>query len=389
MRICIFSTTYFPKTGGAERFMHGLASNLVKMGHIVYVLAPYDRSLEIDKKVNYNMLRIKFIGPFRNIRILLEIVLFLNLLFYYIKYRFDVIQAVLLYPAGYIASLMTRFFKVPSVLRPTGEDIQIYKDINYGLRLNSFVNKRVKLALAECSKAIAISPSILEDLLKADCPGEKIVSISNGLDSERFKKLPVHNIKADLKLKDSDKVVISIGRNHPKKDYKTLVSAISRCPDNMKLVIIGGDEGGLRKFVSPDDRSRIFLLGQFPKNYSINNSRFEFPPDIVIDYLKTSDLFVSTSLIEGSPNVILEAIAAELPIVAVDALGTRDYIKNGKNGLLTKPKDAKALSKAIIEVLSNTNVQKSFSNVNKEYGKEFDWKLIAGKYEALYNTLVD
>ncbi|MFH1565739.1 MAG: glycosyltransferase family 4 protein [bacterium] len=391
MKICIFSTTYFPKAGGAERFIHGLATNLKGKGHIAYVLVPYDSSLNLQSLVNYKILQIRFLGPFRNNLKMMECVLFLNLLFYFILYRFDVIQAVTLYPSGFIASLFTKIFKVPSILRPTGEDIQIYKKLNYGLRLNPFVDIRVKQALQNCSKAIAISPSIDRDLLSALGYSKKgkICPISNGIDLNKFNEKVKFDIRRDLKLGKDAKIIISIGRNHPKKDYKTLIEAVSLCSLDYHLVIVGGGEETLREFIDKKVESRIHLLGQLPKNYTNKMTSFSFPPKIVVDYLKTSDLYVSSSLIEGSPNVILEAMAAGLPIVASNSPGIWDYVKDGENGVLVTPEKPKKLARVLHSVISNKNILKKYSYASKKMSLQYSFSIVVNEYIKVYNDLVE
>lgn len=390
MKICIFSTTYFPKAGGAERFIHGLATNLVSKGHDVFVLVPYEKSLGLHDLVEYKILRIRFLAPFKNTSLFLEVVLFLNLLFYFFRYRFSVIQAVILYPNGFVASLFTKIFGIPSVLRPTGEDIQIYKDLDYGLRLDPFIDRRVREALRNCSSVIAISPSIDRDLLSVlgYSNRKKIFPISNGIDLAKFREKVKFNIKKDLNLKDEDKVIISVGRNHPKKDYETLIKAVKLCPSNYHLAIIGGGEDSLRSFVTKDCSSRIHLLGQLPKNYAGGKKSFSFPPEIVVDYLKTSDLYASSSLIEGSPNVILEAMAAGLPIVAVDAPGTCDYVKNSENGILVSSKNPGKLASAIKKVLSSSKVLSKYAQRSKEMSKLYGFNLVANEYVKVYNSVI-
>ena len=396
MKICIFSTTYFPKAGGAERFIHGLAENLVKRGHKVFVLVPYDYKLKLDKFLSYKILNIRLLGAVRRFRWLSEFVLLCNLVLCYFRYRFDVVQVVILYPAGYAASVFTRIFKVPSVLRPTGEDIQMHKELKYGLRSDPYIDAKVRAALKYCTKVIAISPSIEVGLLSllGYFRRNKVVAISNGVDLERFDKDIEHSVKKDLGIAQGEKVLISIGRNHPKKDYKTLIKAFNLAYRmsgvknfNLNLVIIGGDEGPLNDYINSDVKDRVFLLGQIPKDYSVGYG-FNFPPQIVIDYLKTSNVYVSASLVEGSPNVILEAIAARLPILAVDAPGTRDYVKNGENGVLVKSKDVKVLARAMLSLAGSRTKLAKFSNFNSKYRRELGWDVVASQYINVYNMVM-
>lgn len=126
----------------------------------------------------------------------------------------------------------------------------------------------------------------------------------------------------------------------PNKNLKLLINALSRLPgDNWQAVIIGDGEERhpLAQFiVSHGLENKVFLLG--------------FVADAA-RYLKGFDIFTLTSLKEGLPYVVLEAAAAELPVIATRVGGLADMIPNPEVGRLVPSNDAPSLVEALNELL--------------------------------------
>ena len=87
--------------------------------------------------------------------------------------------------------------------------------------------------------------------------------------------------------------------------------------------------------------NNVLLLGSIPDAYK---------------YLKAFDLFVLSSVKEGQPWVILEAMVAPLPIVATNIAGIPEMIENEKSGLLVEPADSDALAAAIEKILTHPSL---------------------------------
>ena len=79
----------------------------------------------------------------------------------------------------------------------------------------------------------------------------------------------------------------------------------------------------------------------------------------VSEVMQLFDIFVLPSEREGLSLVLIEATAASLPIVATDVGGNRQVVKNGRNGLIVKPKDVLSLYNAIKQLMMDKNLQKS------------------------------
>jgi len=96
---------------------------------------------------------------------------------------------------------------------------------------------------------------------------------------------------------------------------------------------------------------------------------------------------VLPSLSEGRPNVILEAMASELPIVATNIGGTNEVIQDGKNGLLFPVKDVDALANAMTKILKSEKLTLALSKAAREdiVNRGYTWESCAKKYIDIYN----
>jgi len=99
------------------------------------------------------------------------------------------------------------------------------------------------------------------------------------------------------------------------------------------------------------------------------------------------DLFALSSLWEGLPTVLLEAMAAGIPIVATYIPGTDDLIHHGEDGWLVPPYDAEGLGKGIVYLLDNPQLRGKLSDAAKETLKIYSIDQIAAQYERLYHQI--
>jgi len=185
-----------------------------------------------------------------------------------------------------------------------------------------------------------------------------------GLDEKKFDfkmtKKEKNELRADLGIKGNDFVLIYAAELLPRKRQIWLINTIAEIFNENKkfhLLLPGRDsmEGECQKLVKELNlESQIHFLG--------------FRNDIP-KLLKISDLAVSSSMQEGLPVNIMEAIYVGLPVVATDCRGNRDLIKNGKNGYIVGIDDKQEFCNKILH----------FSNINaKQKGKikEFNNKYI-------------
>jgi glycogen(starch) synthase len=96
---------------------------------------------------------------------------------------------------------------------------------------------------------------------------------------------------------------------------------------------------------------------------------------------------VLPSLYEELGTVLLEAMWADLPVVASKTGGIPDVVSDGVNGLLVPPSDAEALARAIDRVLANTDLARRLGAAARELAKDYDWDTLADRVLEVYRRV--
>jgi glycosyltransferase involved in cell wall biosynthesis len=218
------------------------------------------------------------------------------------------------------------------------------------------------------------SIDIKEDLeKKLNIIKKKIKIIYNPIDLKKIMKLKEEEIK-ELRIKRKP-FLLTVGRLTKAKGYPYLLRAYSRIYKEIdeKLLIlgIGQDEEKLKSLVNElGIQEHVLFLG-FQKN--------------PYKFMNRASIFVLSSLWEGFPNVILEAMACGVPVISTDCpSGPREIITNDKNGILVPPADEKALAEAMLNLLINKNLRKHFSIEGKKKAEDFRIDRILPQYEELF-----
>ena len=160
--------------------------------------------------------------------------------------------------------------------------------------------------------------------------------------------------------------IVTVGRFVKQKDYKTAVAAISLIVSkhsNIQYTIIGyGElEYSIRKWV---------------KDYGIEHIvRILINPDDIDYYLQKSDVYLCTSLFEGTSNSIMEAMNADLPIVCTDVGDNRQLVHDGENGYVCMVEDHIGIAEKLDDLIQDREKRIAFGMESKEilmsnYGTE-------------------
>src|SRR5579885_2487006 len=193
----------------------------------------------------------------------------------------------------------------------------------------------------------------------------RIVIIPNGVENVFSQKKQRHLHKKPR--------LLFVGRLEKQKNIPQLLHALRGISEKFETFVVG--EGSL---LSEHKKSA--------KELGLKDINFVGRADgkKLLNYYKKSDIFVLPSEREGMPLALLEAMAMGLPVVATNVNGNRDVIKNNINGFLVKLHDVHGLRFALLQLRSNKNVYKQFSNMSKELAKQYSWTKISAQVTKLY-----
>jgi phosphatidylinositol alpha-mannosyltransferase len=193
--------------------------------------------------------------------------------------------------------------------------------------------------------------------------------VPNGVDVTRFSDAVPADLGPGTKL-------LFVGRLDERKGFPTAVRAFARVaadrPD-LRLVVAGdGPDRAALDGLAPSIRERVMMLGTVPN--------VDLPP-----FHTACDLYLGSSVGGESFGVVLvEAMAAGLPVVASDIPGYREVIRDGVDGLLVPPQDPEALSGAVARILEDEGLAQRLSAAGRARAGTFDWSVVTGLLEAIY-----
>jgi 1,2-diacylglycerol 3-alpha-glucosyltransferase len=245
--------------------------------------------------------------------------------------------------------------------------------------LKNAVHKWLKDFMQKCQHIVIPSESMKDILVKDYGLEDRYTVIPTGTNLEPFLRVDGKVLRKERGWHD-ETVLISVGRLAAEKNWDTLLNAFAQAyaerPD-LRLVLIGdgpakdslqllGSELGIAE--------RVTFTGALP---------FEEVPR----YLKAADAFSFASITETQGLVTIEAMAAGLPIVAVNGSGTRDIVEHGKQGFLVE-NDPNALAKGISKLLSDPQRLKRFSNNALKKAKTFDVDQLGKQAISVYEQAI-
>ncbi len=247
---------------------------------------------------------------------------------------------------------------------------------------HGFFKRRIFRRIFPCwgDMVIAISESVREHLIRDfGVAEEKIKIIHNGIDVDKFTVCDVHQSTADAKKKlglGKGAVIGIVARLSEEKGHAYLIEAMQAVIAEIKdaqLLIVG--EGKMRE-----------KLINLTKSLGLEKYIFFFPSvRDTREVLSAMNLFVLPSTKEGLGLALMEAMASGLGVVGSDIGGIKSLIQDGYNGLLTRPKDARDLSRAILELLKHPDKARSFSSQARAFIEQnFSQEKMALETERVY-----
>lgn len=227
---------------------------------------------------------------------------------------------------------------------------------------------------------IAVSTQMCELAVKEEgIKPERITVIPNGIDISNEVVLDEeerHFYRQELGVNPEDFLVLNVGRLVPPKGHHYLLEAM---PEVLKrypqTVLVMAGDGPLREGL--EAKAQALQIGQ--------SVRFAGSRNDVPRLLGLADCFVMSSLSEGLPVALLEAMWAGLPVIATNAAGIGEVIADSENGLLVPTADSKALGQAIQRLISDEVLRERLGREGKiQVANKFSIDHMCKQYESLF-----
>ena len=281
-------------------------------------------------------------------------------------YAFELIDAHYVYPDGVAARIAAKDLGVPFVISARGTDI------NYFPKINKNIKGQIKEVLTRASRVISVSQG-LKDIMTNDLGvnPEKIRVIGNGVDPEKFYEIDKNKARKKCGLPANKKILLSVGALNERKNYIEFLKAINRLgrTDLIAVIIGEGDERRkIEEFIEEGKMvEQVILKGGIPH-------------EGLKWWYSAADVFCHTSLQEGWPNVLMEALACAVPVVVTPAEGAAEIITGEDLGIiaegftagdieaaLRRSLERKRNKEAIVERMKDAAWQNVAHEVNKVF----------------------
>ncbi len=381
LRVHMVVRLFYPWVGGAERQAHKLARTLHEKNVRAEIVTgwwfrgtPQHEVLD-GIRVFRNQTLWEMFG-LRGLRRFGGYLYMLSLFWYLWRRRadYEILHVHGLNYHAAVAVLAARWFHRKSVVKlaNSGQASDIRKmRMGQQLPLSRFL---LPLAL-QSDRFVATSQAIVQELLEAGVPADRITHIPNGVETD---SIPA---KVDFGLHDPVRLVF-VGRLHEQKGLDVLLTAFQQLSSQYPVL-------KLRLQLLGDGPLRDTLVNQAEKLGIAQQVDFVGMTDRVFDYLQKADIFVLPSRAEGHSNALLEAMTCGLPVVVSNIPANLHVTEHAQNGLVFSAGDPKSLANAVALLLEQPELREQIGKAaRKTIESRYSLDFIADRYVSLYHDLL-
>jgi len=273
--------------------------------------------------------------------------------------------------SGLVGGAARAMTGTPMVITLRGDDTYLAHDRPLWRRAARWVFRR-------CAAVTAVSsnmPALVEDLVPERI--RPVLVPAFGVDARRFR--PADPAEAQRPAKPR---VLFVGNITRAKGVDLLIEALARCPDAWQacsLAGAGGDADRMKSLAAESGiAGRLRWLGRLPAS-------------AVPELMRRHDLLVLPSRSEGRPNVVIEAMASGLPVIATGVGGVADLVRDGEVGLIVPPDDADALAAAIARLCTDAKLRSTMASAARACieRENLTWDRTAAEFEAIFRKAVE
>lgn len=286
--------------------------------------------------------------------------------------RFDIIHAHGLLPGGMAAVLLSKTFHVPSVCHARGSDVNVYP---YESKANFALTRYV---IESCDVPVATSKALAEKMSRMSRIARKVRVLYKSVDTRLFSPAGDKAVlRSQLDIPSDAFVAIFVGGLARGKGIMELIEAwkeVSKRLPEALLVIIGS--GPLH--------NALVRVGQ---NVDVCGTK---PNTQVALWMKASDVLVLPSHNEGLPNVVLEAMACGLPVVATSVGGIPEAVVHGETGFLVAAGACPELASRILALAQNPDLRRSMGKAaRRRIETVFRWENYVSGAVEVYRSAIE
>lgn len=408
MKIAIFTNNYAPFIGGVPISIERLAKGLRRIGHQVTIFAPdyeghMDNKQDLVEKdiVRYKSLK-RTIGDGMIIGNCLDPIIEKE----FRKGDFDVIHVHHPFLIGYTAIYLGHKYKVPVVYtyhtryeeylhhiksysrlvnKYEGENHRLLKTAEeklIHLGKDKFVPFHNRVFMNHCDRVI-VPTNNMKEILASQQIKSKMNILPTGLDEEAYRNNDEESNKIREQYIGNKKYLLcSVARLEKEKNIEFIIKGISelkkRLGSTFRLLLIGDgtEREKLEEMVwELDLEDEISFLGMLQQ-------------DEITNYYRACNAFVFASKSETQGIVLLEAMAASLPVVAIKASGVEDVVCNGENGFMTE-ESVNEWAEKINLILTNQQLGERLRCRASITARDYSMVQIANQAAAYYNDIIN
>ncbi len=225
-------------------------------------------------------------------------------------------------------------------------------------------------------RIISVSPQCRQKLIDLGIREDKITVIPNGVDLKLFDSTRVKKVPNQI---------LYVGRLVDFKHVDWLIQAFAEVLKEVpsaKLKVVGGgpERGNLEVLVKKLGlQAHVTFTGTTPTYEAVTR------------YYKESEIFVLPSTVEGEAIVLKEAMAACLPLMAmnVPGSGVLSLMPGGKNGFLLEPGRPELIAEKLVHLLQNEKLRKEMGAAGRKFVEKYDWDVIAERTLQVYQKAIE
>ena len=382
MRVAVWSTGYCRGFGGAEQMVNallrrfhleGLDTVLIADGDAGRVYKPYFSSLPDEIEVYVDTFPNPLLCKRRPALFIATLLKYaragLKLLYFFRRRTPDIVHLHFVSLDLFILVLYKYFFKYRLVITFHGSDLAV-------TRRSRLARLKVRTAV-RCADAVTAVSQQMTACLREQFGAQDVVTIPNGVDCAELRRMaqsvapffePNHFVYA--------------GRLHPNKRVSMLVEIFKECVAagcDRKLYIIGDgeDRESVARMISHHGlENHIYMLGEMTHPH-------------VLSAIAQARCLVLTSKDEGCPNIVLEAMALGVPVIAPSVGGVPDLVVHGLTGYLFPADDPQLAINYILQITHESDGGRRMGQQCAEVvQRSFDLAATAGKYLEIYQSIL-